>query len=190
MSAPSDPSNDKVSDAWRAKVEGTLINPDTLLATDYLNHFNEVMMMIEMLPDVPDMLPDCVGWERKTYPEHFLKIGLDYGPLAAEAYNHVPHSIKNPFELTIAQLNAVIGLTVKRAAAALGHDDMVEMRRVIEASVIVMRRLSETLQGIIHGATKTVDQEEIDAMMNTTGTSTAASAPSSDAQAAIDSLFD
>ncbi len=34
---------------WRDKVRGTNISEKTLLATDYLNHFNEIVMFIACL---------------------------------------------------------------------------------------------------------------------------------------------
>jgi len=172
---------------WRAKVAGGLINPDTLLATDYMNHFNEVMMLIEMLPDMPDMLPDCAAWQPKSYPQHFLECRLDYGPLAAEAYKHVPASIKTPFELTIAQLNAVIGLTVKRAAAAIANNADHETRFAVSAGIATMRKLNETLASIINGSQQTMDQSHIDAMMTGSGTPPPPLAPD---QSEIDKLFD
>ena len=52
------------------------------------------MMLVEMLPSMTDILPDCVGWQSKTYPEHFFQIGLDYGPLSAEAYPTFPRRSK------------------------------------------------------------------------------------------------
>ncbi len=42
--------------AFQHKVRGTNINEQTLLATDYLNHFNEIAMMLEMIPDMPEFL--------------------------------------------------------------------------------------------------------------------------------------
>jgi hypothetical protein len=39
-----------------ARAKGTTINSQTLLATDYLNHFNEVVMLFEMIADMPDMM--------------------------------------------------------------------------------------------------------------------------------------
>ena len=39
------------------------VHPDTGLATDYLNHFNEVVMLLEMLPDMPDFAEDVLAWE-------------------------------------------------------------------------------------------------------------------------------
>jgi hypothetical protein len=190
MTEEENASANSVPDTWREKVKGTLINPDTLLATDYMNHFNEVMMLVEMLPDMPDMLPDCVGWQSKTYPEHFIQIGLDYGPLAAEAYRHVPSSIKVPFELTVAQLNAVIHLTVKRAAASIAIDALDEMRRSVSAGTIAMRKLSETLSGIINGSKQTIDQDDIDAIMDASNDDVgpASTAPNG-SQDDIDKLF-
>jgi hypothetical protein len=34
------------------------INPTTGLATDYLNHFNEAIMLLDLVATVPDCLPD------------------------------------------------------------------------------------------------------------------------------------
>jgi len=186
----SNSSSSSIAEIWREKVKGTLINPNTLLATDYMNHFNEVMMLVEMLPDMTDILPDCVGWQSKTYPEHFFQIGLDYGPLSAEAYRHVTSSIKVPFELTVAQLNAVIHLTVKRATATIVIDALDEMRRSFSAGTIAMRKLSETLSGIINGSKQTIDQADIDAIMDASNDDTgpASTAPNG-SQDDIDKLF-
>ena len=45
---------------WRQRVKGTNICDASLLATDYLNHFNEVVMLIGMIPDMPECLDDFV----------------------------------------------------------------------------------------------------------------------------------
>src|ERR1700674_1283065 len=37
---------------------GLHINPATGLCSDYLNHFNEAIMVLEMLPAVPDCVDD------------------------------------------------------------------------------------------------------------------------------------
>lgn len=179
-----------VPQAWQAKVAGTLINPDTLLATDYMNHFNEVVMLIEMLPDMPDMLPDCLAWQSKSYAEHFEACKLDYGPLAVEAYDAVPPAIKSRFELTVAQLNAVIGLTIKRASAAIASNATHDTRFAVDAGIATLRKLSETLGGIINGSQQTMHQTHIDAMMAGAAPTNAVASPSADTQADIDKLFD
>ncbi len=52
----------KNTESLRARLEGTNINPNTFLATDYLNHFNEMVMFLEMIPDMPDMLEEAKAW--------------------------------------------------------------------------------------------------------------------------------
>jgi hypothetical protein len=156
---------DEVPQEWRDKVAGTLINPDTLLATDYLNHFNEVVMLIGMLGDIPDMLPDCEAWQPKTYPEHFRTIGLDYGPLAAEAYEHVPASLKDPFELTVEQLKVTIPFTVARCKKCADAGDMEGLQRAASAGSAVIHKLIEVLGGMIAGSRSVMDQSEIDNLL-------------------------
>ena len=41
---------------YRRLVEGSTINGTTLLSTDYLNHFNEFVMLLDLIPDMPDHL--------------------------------------------------------------------------------------------------------------------------------------
>ena len=47
------------------------INPRTGLATDYLNHFNEAIMLLEMIPDMPECAEDFLLWYPLSYREHF-----------------------------------------------------------------------------------------------------------------------
>ncbi len=47
------------------------INPTTGLATDYLNHFNEAIMLLEMLSSGPEFRDDFLRWQPLSYSEHF-----------------------------------------------------------------------------------------------------------------------
>ena len=47
------------------------INPATGLASDYLNHFNEAIMLLEMLSSCPDCRGDFLSWQPRSYREHF-----------------------------------------------------------------------------------------------------------------------
>ena len=47
------------------------INPGTGLSTDYLNHFTEAVMMLEMIAVMPDGLDELKAWRPMTYCEHF-----------------------------------------------------------------------------------------------------------------------
>ena len=56
----------------RTRIAGANINEQSLLATDYLNHLNEVAMILEMLPDMPDFVEDVKSWSIKSYLQHFM----------------------------------------------------------------------------------------------------------------------
>ena len=62
------------------------INPRTGLATDYLNHFNEAIMLLEMVPDMPECAEDFLTWTPLSYAEHFWASNFKARDLAIEAY--------------------------------------------------------------------------------------------------------
>lgn len=100
--------------AMQEKVRGSNIDETTLLATDYLNHFNEIVMLLEMVPDMPEMFVDVKEWKPKSYKDHFHDSTIAEKELAIEAYDHVPEIYLQPFEQTIEQINSMIDSTVQR----------------------------------------------------------------------------
>ena len=148
--------------AWRERVRGTNISEKTLLATDYLNHFNEIVMLIEMVPDMTMMLEECYLWEPKSYPEHFQQSGFSDKALAIAAYDHVPSKFRRPFEDTILQMQMVVGATIQRMAAAISAGNMDQLRQDCQVSVAMIHKIIQVANGIIHGSAGVMDQEEID----------------------------
>lgn len=153
-------------DIFREKVQGRNINPETLLATDYLNHFNEVIMLLEMVPDMPDILEDCKEWRPKSYQDHFRDSSFSDKNLAIEAYEHAPAQYKIPFEETLEQMNFIAVQSIERVDRALndGEEDVAgERARTASRN---LQKLMDVASSIIHGAQKTMGQSEIDAMLD------------------------
>ncbi|MBP2298872.1 hypothetical protein [Azospirillum picis] len=147
---------------WRERVQGTNISEKTLLATDYLNHFNEIVMLIEMIPDMPDMFEECLIWQPKTYSEHFHDSGFSDRKLAIEAYEHVPSKFRRPFEDTIAQAHQVIGRTLERMRTDIDGGDPEKLRLDCQSSAAMIHRIIQVANGIIHGTAHVMEQDEID----------------------------
>ena len=168
MATP-DPPTAAASDAdiaaFRDRVHGTNISETTLLATDYLNHFNEIIMLLEMIPDMPEMLEEAKTWQPKTYVEHFESSSCPFRELAIELYPHVPARYLEPFETTVLQLQAVIDGTLRHAALALTRDDARALRQKITIALDPMHRLVDIAGSIIHGSDKALRQDEIDALL-------------------------
>lgn len=152
-------------------LDGTNIHPKTFLATDYLNHFNEMAMMIEMLPMMPDALEDIAAWVPLSYQDHFRKSGLRDADMAIIAYRHAPDQVRQAFDETITRLNECVVESIADA------HKMVEIKNqeilAFKASEIAAQILSliSEAASIINGAP--AQMEETD-----------------DTQDAINALFD
>jgi hypothetical protein len=150
---------------YKKRAEGTNISTQTLLATDYLNHFNEIVMLLEMIPDMPDMLEECKFWEPKGYQDHFRDSGFSDKELAIAAYDHVPEQYKVPFEATIDQLNTITLKAIELMDADISNDqpDILTMR--VRATTEAIKKLIEVASAIIHGSTSVMHQGEIDTLI-------------------------
>lgn len=71
-----------------ARLKAANINPKTGLATDYLNHFNEAIMLLDLLPSTPEVFVELVSWEPLSYQEHFAVSNFKERDLAIEAYEN------------------------------------------------------------------------------------------------------
>lgn len=93
------------------------INPATGLATDYLNHYNEVAMLIASLADIPEMRESVLEWRPTGYPTHFARTGFTDRGLAIAAYITAPRDAKALFLAAQMEIDARIGDVQGRLAA-------------------------------------------------------------------------
>ncbi len=84
------------------------INPRTGLATDYLNHFNEAVMLLEMVPDMPECAEDFLSWRPLSYAEHFTASNFKARDLAIEAYNAADKRIRAEFDNITNAITAIL----------------------------------------------------------------------------------
>src|SRR5262245_15024329 len=103
-----------VSEARRAALIAANINPDTGLATDYLNHFNEAIMLLEMIPAMPECAGDFLSWQPLSYAEHFVASNFKGRDLAVAAYHEAPANIRVPFD-EVCRTMTVILLAIREA---------------------------------------------------------------------------
>ena len=150
---------------WQEKVAGANISPQTLLATDYLNHFNEIVMLIDMVADMPDLIEDCKDWQPKSYQQHFQDSSFSEKALAVEAYDHVPLRFRQPFEETVAQLNHLVAEALHRIEDAINLNDPELVAARAHAASRGLQRLMDVANAIIHGSDIVMDQSQIDELL-------------------------
>ncbi|WP_417482253.1 hypothetical protein [Maricaulis sp.] len=125
------------------------INPATGLATDYLNHFNEVMMLMEMLPDMPDCAEDVLEWTPVDYCRHFMTSGFKNKELAVAAYQASPE----PVRARLAGITQEIEAQVARAQQTLQQTPgEAGCHSVAELATTCLKPLIAAASSAIHGA--------------------------------------
>jgi len=147
---------------YQEKVKDENINSQTLLATDYINHFNEVHMLMDMLPSMPDCIEDIREWGPKSYQEHFQDSVFAAKDLAINAYAYSPDEYRLPFEETVAEMDNLILHTIGEVEMMIEQDNMSGLQATVEDYTPKMIALIEKCGGIINGEKHMTQQDSID----------------------------
>jgi hypothetical protein len=153
----------------RSRLIEANINPATGLATDYLNHFNEAIMMLELAPEMPECIHDFCAWRPLSYCEHFAASTFKERDLAIAAYGQADPALRRRLDQLAGGMNAILLATAAamraepQALAALSHDALLRLRPLVARA-----------GAVIHGA-ETAAAEASEAQAT---------------QAALDALFE
>jgi hypothetical protein len=94
--------------ARAAELKAANINPQTGLATDYLNHFNEAIMLLEMIPDMPECSEDFLQWHPLSYAEHFTASNFKARDLAISAYESADADVRAEFDQMTETMTSIL----------------------------------------------------------------------------------
>jgi hypothetical protein len=144
-------------DGWAAQLRAANINPRTGLATDYLNHFNEAIMLLEMIPDMPECADDFLGWNPLSYREHFTASNFKGRDLAVAAYDSADANIRAEFDNITSAMTSI--LTAVSAAMLEASQDKTRATLAEQATGWV-KPLVALAGGIINGGAE-ADVENI-----------------------------
>ena len=129
-----------------ARLAAANINPKTGLATDYLNHFNEAIMLLDLLADTPECIVELIGWEPLSYQEHFAASNLKDRELAIAAYEAAQPIARVRLDELADTMNALLVATCEafqkraslEAATALAADTAARLKPMIaQAGAII-----------------------------------------------------
>src|SRR6266849_9837379 len=137
-----------IDPARAAELKAANINPRTGLATDYLNHFNEAIMLLEMIPDIPECAEDFLLWYPLSYREHFMASHFKGRDLAIEAYESADEHIRVEFDNITSAMTSI--LTAVGVAMREVRQDKTRARLAEQATGWV-KPLVALAGGIING---------------------------------------
>ncbi len=154
-------------------VRGTNINEKTLLATDYLNHFNEIVMLLDLIPDMPECLDDVKEWKPKSYQDHFRDSAFSDKELAVFAYDHVPDEYRFPFEEATREIDGLVLDGIGAIENGLAHGANGALRETVATITRDIQKAMDRSSAIINGEFGTeaagaviMDQSTIDALFD------------------------
>jgi hypothetical protein len=104
------PSKKKQTPPDKALVEAN-VNPRTGFATDYLNHFNEAIMLLELLTEGSECLDDFFAWQPKKYDEHFTTSKSKHRKVALAAYADADPVLRERLDTLADSMNQILMAT-------------------------------------------------------------------------------
>jgi len=155
----------RMTRTYRLLVRGKNVNQETLLCTDYLNHFNEVVMLIELVGSMPECIEDLRAWRPKSYAEHFRDSNFTDRELAILAYDNAPAQHREPFDRTVELLDQAVAAAIRELDGAVQAGNPERTEAVAARASAKLHALIDVVGGIINGHQAVIDQSQIDAIL-------------------------
>src|SRR3954452_9257998 len=87
------------------------VNPRTGFATEYLNHFNEALMLLELLAETPECLAEFFAWGPKRYDEHFAASKSKHRHVVLAAYAGADPELRRRLDTLADCMNEILTAT-------------------------------------------------------------------------------
>jgi hypothetical protein len=119
-----------------------LVNPASGLANDYLNLFNEIVMLIEQLPEMPELIDDLLAWRPTSYQDYFTRSILPGRHSALDTYAELNEEFRQKFELIVAELDRMATgavALIRRHLRKKGRSDPEGLAELCAKAGIAMR---------------------------------------------------
>jgi hypothetical protein len=130
-----------------------LVNPVSGLANDYLNLFNELVMMLEQLPQMPELIDDLLAWRPVSYEEYFRRSQLPGRHSALAAYERLDPTFKRRFETFVAELDTIAVASVAAVRLQFRSGTPLDSERVS----LTCGRAGEKMRAILVRASRLVN---------------------------------
>lgn len=132
-----------------------LVNPASGLANDFLNVYNEILMLIELLPTMPELVDDISVWRPASYRAYFMQSPLPGSDHALAVYARLEPAFRALFEASVEKL-AECGVrsvdAISRAVSSGAADGGEQISDVCARSAAHLRGLLHATELLInHG---------------------------------------
>lgn len=125
------------------------VDPASGLASDYLNHLYEPLLILEHLDSDPDLLDDLAEWQPRSYMRHFDRSGRSDRDVVLDSYRGAHPGIRTQFDALAREAGEALATALPNLLdKARGGDDVAQHAAVLAG---MLRRYIQALDSIIHG---------------------------------------
>lgn len=136
------------------KQASNLVNPSSGIANDFLNQYNEVLLLVENLPVLlPEMVEELLAWKSKTYEEYFTLSPLPGSEIAIKIYSSLDKSFIRKFEAQMSKINKL----ANKAIVFIREQRLSREELIAEDVELFCEQISKKLRFEIETATRFVN---------------------------------
>ncbi|GGK24301.1 hypothetical protein [Salinarimonas ramus] len=136
------------------------------LSNDYLNHYSEVLMLVELAAQDPDAVDDLAAWRPVDYPTYFGASHLRRAPAARAAYEALPDERRAAFEALTRAMDNLSTTAIRALRPPCEPDDAAH---VAEVTGPALRRLIARASAFLNsGGRELPDEAEVEAAQRAT----------------------
>ncbi len=125
------------------------VNLSTGFATNYLNHYVEILLLLEMLPSMPECLEDIGLWEPMDYVEHVRLSGLPQSELVIEAFEHSDTKRKDTLADVTNEVDTEVLRYINQAQKAVAVGDDEQTAAIAREAKEVLTPMLEKISSVI-----------------------------------------
>ena len=125
------------------------INLSTGFGTNYLNHFVEILLLLEMLPSMPECIEDVVLWKPISYSDHVRQSGLPQSELVLEAFEHSDAKRRDMLGHVTKEVDLEVHRYIEQAQKAVAAGDKEQISAVSLEAKEVLTPMLEKISNVI-----------------------------------------
>lgn len=128
------------------------VNLSTGFATNYLNHYVEILLLLEMLPSMPECVEDIDLWQPINYADHVRQSGLPKSELVLEAFEHSDAKRREALDDVINEVDNEVLRYIEQAKKAVTLDDKEQTSAISLEAKEVLTPMLEKISSVICSA--------------------------------------
>ena len=125
------------------------VNLSTGFATNYLNHYVEILLLLEILPSMPECLEDIGLWKPMSYAEHVRQSGLPQWELVLEAFEHSDSKRKDSLRDVTNEVDTEVLRYIDQAQKAVVLGDNEQTAAIALEAKDVLTPMLERISSVI-----------------------------------------